>query len=74
VHPVDKPAPLVSKLITVTTDSGDVVADYFAGGGSTLSAAKALCRKAIGVEIEERYCEMIARRLSQDVLDLGGVG
>jgi site-specific DNA-methyltransferase (adenine-specific) len=71
-HPVDKPDALLAKLISVTTERGDLILDPFAGGGSTLSAAKAHGRRAVGVEIEERYCEVIARRLSQDELPLGG--
>jgi DNA modification methylase len=73
LHPVDKPEALMRDLIAPTTPGGGVVLDPFAGGGSTLVAATTLGRKSIGVELEERYCEVIAKRLSQGVLDFGGV-
>jgi site-specific DNA-methyltransferase (adenine-specific) len=69
-HPTPKPVGLMEKLISKTLG---IVADPFAGSGATLLAARNLGRKSIAIELEERYCELIANRLSQTAFDFGGI-
>jgi site-specific DNA-methyltransferase (adenine-specific) len=71
-HPTQKPEPLMLALVSDFTDDGDTILDPFMGSGTTLVAAKRLGRKAIGIELEEKYCEIAAKRLQQGALDLFG--
>ena len=66
IHPHEKPTSLISELIRKCPPG--VVIDPFMGSGTTLLVARDLGRKAIGIEIEERYCEIAAKRLAQGVL------
>jgi hypothetical protein len=68
-HPMQKPVSLMEDICQHAPPG--VIADPTAGGGATLVAARNLGRKAVGVEVEERYCETIARRLSQRAFDFG---
>jgi len=69
LHPFQKPVALMKWCIEKSSTSG-IILDPFMGSGTTLVAAKQLNRKAIGIEIEEKYCEIAANRCCQEVLDL----
>lgn len=70
LHPCEKPVGLLSDLLlTVGHDAGTIL-DPFMGSGTTLRAAKDLGRKAIGIDIEEKYCQIAVERLRQGVLKL----
>lgn len=71
-HPTAKPLPMVAEWVRLFTKPGDLVLDPFVGSGTTLRAAKDEGRRAIGIELDERYCEIAAKRLAQDTL-FGGV-
>ena len=64
-HPTQKPLAVMTWCLSAQT-----ILDPFLGSGTTLRASKDLGRKAIGIEIEERYCEIAAKRLSQEVFTL----
>jgi DNA modification methylase len=69
-HPAPFPVALADRCIRLSTWPGETVFDPFMGSGSTLRAAKDLGRRAIGFDISERYCEIAAKRLAQEVLAL----
>jgi DNA modification methylase len=70
-HVNQKPASLIEWCLSLVPDAQTIL-DPFMGSGTTLVAAKQLGRRAIGIEIEERYCEIAVQRLAQKVLDFGG--
>lgn len=69
VHPTQKPVGLMKWCLGFFPHA-DIILDPFMGSGTTLRAAKDLKRKAIGIELEEKYCEIAAHRLQQEVIDL----
>ena len=69
VHPTQKPLKLMTWCISLAGDAKTIL-DPYAGSGTTLIAAKDLSRKAMGIEIDEEYCEIASRRLQQEVFAL----
>ena len=69
-HATPKPVDLLGNIIRHSSNENDLLLDNFFGSGSALVATKKLNRKCIGIEIEEKYCEIAAKRLSQSVMGL----
>ena len=69
-HPTQKPESIVSKIIRISSNSNDLILDPFLGSGTTAYCAKKLGRRCIGIEIDERYEEIAAKRLAQEVMPL----
>lgn len=69
-HPAQKPIALMAYLITKSTQPNDLVIDPFMGSGPIAKACHMTGRRYIGIELEERYCEIAAKRLQQSVLNL----
>jgi len=67
-HPTQKPLKLMTWCLNFAPDAQTVI-DPFMGSGTTLRACKDLGRKCIGIELEERYCEIAAKRMAQEVFD-----
>jgi site-specific DNA-methyltransferase (adenine-specific) len=70
IHPTEKPVGILVPLIEYACPPGGLVLDPFAGSGSTLEAARLSGRRAIGIEADEKYAELAARRLSQATLEV----
>jgi site-specific DNA-methyltransferase (adenine-specific) len=72
LHPATFPAELARRIVMLYSPAGGTVCDPFMGTGTTLEAAKTCGRRAIGIEVNERFCEVAANRLAQGVLFTGG--
>lgn len=73
LHPSPKPVELIKTLLRVVTRPDDIIIDPFMGTGPTLIAARQLCVRAIGIEIEKKYCDIAVDRLRQEVLPFNQV-
>ena len=65
-HPCIYPTPMIERVIKMTTVEGDVVLDPFLGSGTTLVAAQKLDRVGLGIELDDRYGEIIAKRIKNE--------
>lgn len=72
-HPTEKEIGVLEQLLTISTKPGDTIVDPFMGSGTSLVAARNMKCNSIGIELEEKYCEIAAKRLSQGVLALRGI-
>ncbi len=70
-HPTQKPNGLISYLVQSYSMPNEMILDPFLGSGTTAYCAKKLNRKCVGIEIEEKYCEIVAKRCSQSVFNFG---
>lgn len=68
-HPCPRNQATIKAILSVYSHDDGIILDPFLGSGTTTRAAKDLNRRCIGIEIEEKYCEIAARRCSQDVMD-----
>ena len=68
-HPNQKPLPAITRLVKTFSNDNSFLLDPFCGSGTSLLAAQRFGISAMGIEIEERFCEVAANRLSQQVLD-----
>jgi site-specific DNA-methyltransferase (adenine-specific) len=71
-HPAPRSGVATRWLLKWWSDPSDLVVDPFMGSGTTLVAAQAMGRRAVGIEVEERYCELTARRFDQGLFELPG--
>ena len=71
-HPTQKPVPVMRWAMERAGEWVNIVLDCFVGSGTTLIAAKEMSRRAIGIEIEPKYCEIAVKRLRQEVLTFRG--
>jgi DNA modification methylase len=74
IHPAQKPEKLMRLLIGGCVPVGGLVVDPYVGSGTTLRAAKDTGRRAIGIEINEKYCELASKRLEQEVFPFETIG